>query len=113
MLRMLQRLALPRCASGCEPAAAWQASPPHPPTLPPCCAELGGYAAAHKLKIDIQVRIVHEREVNKARYCPQNKTLIGAWAGTRYTQRGLVRDTCSAGSGESLAAEALALHWLS
>jgi hypothetical protein len=67
-------------------------------------AELGGYAAAHKLKIDIQVRIVHEREVNKARYCPQNKTLIGAWPGlrgadnasrgkrcpfgVRYTQRG-------------------------
>jgi hypothetical protein len=29
------------------------------------------------------VRIVHEREVNKARYCPQNKTLIGAWRGAR------------------------------
>jgi histone-binding protein RBBP4 len=37
--------------------------------------ELGGYGGS-KAKIEIDIRINHEGEVNRARYCPQNSFLI-------------------------------------
>ena len=39
-------------------------------------AELGGYGGSNA-KIEIAIRIPHEREVNRARYCPHNPALIG------------------------------------
>lgn len=43
----------------------------------PVPAELGGYGGSNA-KVEIAIRINHEREVNRARYCPQNHFLIGA-----------------------------------
>lgn len=48
-----------------------------PSIAPSELAELGGYGL-NKSKVKISVRIVHDREVNRARYCPQNSFLIGA-----------------------------------
>jgi WD40 repeat protein len=39
-------------------------------------AELGGYGGS-LAKVEISVRITHDREVNRARYCPQNYFLVG------------------------------------
>lgn len=41
----------------------------------PASAELGGYGGS-AAKIDIKVRMNHEQEVNRARYCPQDPFLI-------------------------------------
>ena len=38
-------------------------------------AELGGYGAG-TAKVEVTVRMVHDKEVNRARYCPQNHFII-------------------------------------
>jgi hypothetical protein len=42
-------------------------------------AELGSYGGS-VAKVEIAVRINHDKEVNRARYCPQNHFVIGTSA---------------------------------